>query len=343
MLKISVIIKTLNEENNVDRAIKSALKAVAPFGGEVIVADSASADGTVGRAMKFPVVIVQLGRPDERCCGIGPQLGYEHSKGEYIYVLDGDMELDAAFIAEAINLLDRDPTVAGVGGYVHEMRIGNLEFEGRVRRQHRRQSKQPSDVDSLSGGGLYRRVAIEQAGYLSDRNLHSYEEYDLGARLRASKWRLVRLPTHAADHYSHPMKTYRLLWSRIRSGYILGVGELLRAAIAGRYLNIALRELRVLQIAIAVWPYWIVTAFVAWWMPSGGWTLGVLLLALLLPLAAMAIRTRSVELGFHSVMLWYVSAVGLACGVVRKRKPPAAGIKSRTLRTACSHAGPMFP
>jgi GT2 family glycosyltransferase len=331
MVKISVIIKTLNEENNVERAIESSLAAVAPYGGEVIVADSASTDRTIERALKFPVVIVQLDRSDERCCGVGPQLGYQHSKGEYVYILDGDMALDSTFIAQAVQLLDRDPTVAGVGGYVREMRIANLEFEARARRQHRRLAKETSDVEALSGGGLYRRAAIDEVGYFSDRNLHSFEEYDLGARLRARDWRLVRIKSHAADHYSYAMKTTRLLLSRIRSGYILGVGELLRSAVAGGYLKNALFELQALRVAIGVWIYWMAALSIVSYAPSGRWTAALSLLAVLLPLAAMALRTRSLKLGFHSVLLWHVSAIGLILGLVRKRCSPLQPIESRTI------------
>ncbi len=94
MVKISVIIKTLNEEASISRAIASALDAVAPHGGEVIVADSGSTDRTVETAMSFPILLVQLANPRERCCGVGAQLGFQHSSGRYIYVLDGDMDLD---------------------------------------------------------------------------------------------------------------------------------------------------------------------------------------------------------------------------------------------------------
>ena len=46
-LLVSVIIKALNEEKHIARAIESALRAVSTVGGEVILADSASTDRTV--------------------------------------------------------------------------------------------------------------------------------------------------------------------------------------------------------------------------------------------------------------------------------------------------------
>jgi glycosyltransferase involved in cell wall biosynthesis len=180
MIKISIIIKTLNEEANVEKAIESALAAIAGYEGEVIVSDSASTDRTVAIATRFPTSVVVLEDASERRCGVGPQLGFQHSKGEYVYILDGDMELDAGFIKRAIAILDEQKEVAGVGGYIHEMRTDNLELQGRIKRFQRARRKGRLDVDCLNGGGLYRRAAILRVGYFSDRNLHAFEEYDLG-------------------------------------------------------------------------------------------------------------------------------------------------------------------
>ena len=332
MAKLSVIIKTLNEEANIERAIVSSLKAVIPYGGEVIVADSASTDSTVELAMKFPVTVVQLARPNDRCCGVGAQLGYQHSRGEFVYILDGDMELDAAFVDSAMLLMDRDPSLAGIGGQIREMRIQNLELKSRSRRQHRRRSNGQPEVDALAGGGLYRRAAVEDAGYLTDRNLHSFEEYDLGARLRKKGWGLTRLPLHSADHYSYPMTTTQLLWSRMKSGYVLGIGELLRAAVEGRYVRQALIELNAPRLALGIFPYWIVVALLSFWFRSDGLGLVIFSLGVMLPVAAMAIRTRSIALGLYSVLFWNVAAFGLIFGVLRRRTEPTDRIGSRTMQ-----------
>jgi glycosyltransferase involved in cell wall biosynthesis len=301
MTKVSVIIKALNEEENIAKAIESSLAAVAPYQGEVIVADSGSTDRTVEIASQYPIILAQLGDPTERCCGISPQLGYQHSRGQYVYILDGDMDLDAAFLALAIERLDADARIAGVGGFVREMRIANIEFESRLKRQLRRQVKHESRVDCLNGGGLYRRAAIEEVSYISDRNLHTYEEFDLGVRLRAKDWELIRLDDHAADHYGYRFNTYRLIWHRARSGYILGAGDILRAAISGRFVGEALARLPGLRVALFVWLYWAAACVVA----------------------AIA----------HSVMLWHLNAVGLLIGFLRPRQNPIEPINSRLLKT----------
>jgi exopolysaccharide production protein ExoZ len=188
--RVSVVIKALNEEKRIEATVESALRAVAGVGGEVILADSYSSDRTVELAGAYPIRIVQLANPEERCCGAGPQLGYQHSRGDFVYILDGDMQMREGFLEQALAFLDTHADVAGVGGRVVEQNTESLEYMARGERASAH--LQPGNVDRLDGGGLYRRSAIEAAGYFSDRNLHSYEEFDLAIRLRALGWRLWR-------------------------------------------------------------------------------------------------------------------------------------------------------
>jgi glycosyltransferase involved in cell wall biosynthesis len=336
MTKVSIIIKTLNEEPNIARAIESALTAAAPYGGEVIVADSGSTDRTIDLAMRYPILVVQVGRFEERRCGLGPQLGYQHSSGEYIYVLDGDMDLKAHFLQQAIELLDHQPSIAGVGGFVREMRLNNLEFENRTRHFLRCQIENGADVDCLTGGGLYRRSAIEHVHYLSDRNLHGFEEYDLGARLRLRGWRLIRLQSHAVDHYSYQLNTYHLLWLRVRAGRLLALGEILRAAAHGQYLRGAVVELRPIRFALGTLFFWVFVCLLASAASSGGLLVAFLALSAMSPIAAMTIRSGSLASGVYSVAVWHLTALSLLLGLVCARKPPATFIKSRILRMACT-------
>ncbi len=332
MIRVSIIIKTLNEEKNIRRAIESSLDAVAARGGEVVIADSASTDRTIEIAKQFPVTIVQIKNPDERCCGIGPQLGYQYTRGDYVYILDGDMELKAPFLQRAIEILDSEPDVAGVGGYIHEMRVENLEVQGRVKRFQRFRLNQPPRVECLNGGGLYRRAAIEDVGYLSDRNLHAFEEYDLGARLRVKGWRLVLLEDRAVDHYSYAMSSTSLMWHRMRSGRYISPGELLRAAIASHYVGRISQEVRVAQLAVGVWLYWLMVILASRWVPGTAWIVALFLFALVAPMVGMGIRQKSLMLGVYSILTWHFNAVGFLIGLSRRRRPALDRIDSQVLQ-----------
>jgi GT2 family glycosyltransferase len=330
---VSVIIKAFNERAGISRAVDSALAAVAMVGGEVVLADSASTDGTPQEAARFPIRIVQLAHPDERCCGIGPQIGYAYAKGEYVYLMDGDMVLEPGFLPRALAFLAQHPEVAGVGGRVVERHLESLEFRERHERAQRSEAhRAPGPVDRLDGGGLYRRVAIEEVGYLSDRNLHSYEEFDLAVRLRARGWRLWRLPCDAVAHQGHQAPALRLLWRRWTSGYACGIGELVRAAAGRPWWRLVLRDLRELRLYAAVWGWWITLGLVllaAAWDARAVPPFGALLL---LPWLVVSLRKRSLARGTYAVAAWCVHAAGLARGVCRTRRDPQAPIAVRILR-----------
>lgn len=338
-MKISVIIKAYNEEANIARAIESSLRAVAPFGGEVIVADSISSDRTVEIAMRYPIKVVQLEHASERCCGIAPQLGYQHSSGEYVYVLDGDMDLDREFVKSAVDLLDREPDVAGVGGFIPEMRALNLQFQRRMKRVAQQRVAERKDAKCLSGGGLYRRSSIESVGYMSDRNLEAYEEYDLGARLRAKGWRLVHLPIRAADHYSHTLGTLRLLWYKLRGGAFLSQGQVVRTALLGNYLRRAFGDIFALRLSVVVWLYWSIALLALLILPYPLLVGGLALAAIGCLALALGVRHGSLSSGLLSVVNWHLLAFSALPGFFKRRRSPMNRIASRSLRDTPPAAG----
>jgi GT2 family glycosyltransferase len=333
VVKVSIVIKALNEESNISRAIESSLAAVADYDAEVIVADSVSTDGTIAVAKEFPASIVQLRHADERCCGIGPQLGFQHSLGDYVYILDGDMELKADFLKKAVAILDSEPDVAGVGGYIHEVRVDNLELKARLKRHSRVRRKNMVDVKCLNGGGLYRRTAIAAVGYLSDRNLYAFEEYDLGARLRINGWRLVLLDDKAVDHFSYELGTWPLLWHRLRSGRFLSSGQLFRAAVEGHYGGRILREVRTVLIDLGMWVYWACLLVASYELGARI----IIPLGLAAPLVLMTVRTGSFKLALFSVLTWHISAIGFVLGFFKRRKQPAAPVESTIIQHAPAH------
>jgi hypothetical protein len=77
-----------------------------------------------------------------------------------------------------------------VAGSVEMDDASNYEFKSRKQRLHLIYPH--GDTDHLGGGGLYRRSAIE-IGYLTNLNLHGYEEAELGIRLQAAGYKLHRL------------------------------------------------------------------------------------------------------------------------------------------------------
>lgn len=330
-IKVSIIIKALNEEANIASVLHSAIVAASAVEGEVILADSCSTDNTVEIAKKFAVKIVQLNDPAERSCGIGAQLGYQYAQGEFIYILDADMEISADFLIQAVALLKQDESLAGVRGQVEEMHLDNLEFQARVQRAPA--EIQAEEVNHLAGGGLYRRSAIKQIGYLTNRNLHSYEEFELGLRLRAAGWRLMRLPIASVKHYGHTMPAYQLLKKRWKSRYSQGSGEIVRASLGKSHFPMLLREMNDLWLYMLVVLWWVILLLI--FVMVRPWQLMVMLFVLLfvMPFAVMIIRKLDFSMGIYSVVaLQYLSA-GMLLGLIRKQKNPRERISSNVLQS----------
>lgn len=327
-MTVSIIMKTLNEERRIAAAIESALKALAAVGGgEVIVADSGSSDRTVEIASAYPVKVAQIEAPARPSCGLGPQLGFQYSEQPFVCLMDGDMLLDEGFLPEALAYLSAHPQAAGVTGHVVEMNVENLEFTRRVRRAS--PENRIGAIDRMNGGGLYRRAAIEQAGYFSDRNLHGYEEFDLGLRLRSMGWTLHRLDRPFVQHFGHTLNAYALLVRRWKSKYLRGVGELLRAAAGKPWFGLLLKELPELRLWALVYAWIAVMVALPFVLPSAALGLLASLALAAAVVGAMSLKQRSLSLGVYAVVAWLFHAAALPLGFLQARRRPDDWIESR--------------
>jgi glycosyltransferase involved in cell wall biosynthesis len=327
---VSIIIKALNEERHIAATVESALAALAGIGGEVILADGGSADRTVAIARRYPIVIVQLNRKQDRTCGSGAQLGFQYSRGQYLLLMDGDQQLDPGFLPAALESLRQSPALAGVGGVISEPAVVNEEYEQRNKRYD--PDRGPGPATRLHGSGCYRRTAIESLGYLTDRNLHGAEELDLGARLHAAGWTLAKLDRLLVRHNAHTGNAYRLLLRRVFSKNAFALGELFRAAVGRRHFWFLFRKDRQWLVWMVVTGWWIALALSV--LALSGWSAALAAGAiLLLPFAAMSLRWRSPRLALYSVTAWNVFSLCSWVGLLQPRTSPANWIDSTVLQT----------
>lgn len=327
-MTVAIGIKALNEAAHIDASLASARAALERVGGGIVVlADSASSDDTVTRAQAHPGVrILQLADPAQRSCGTGAQLAFQSVDADYFYLLDGDMVLDADFLAAGIAFLEANPRHAAVGGRVREANTDSIEFELRARNDRVKGSAVAGDVDRLDCGGLYRVAAVRQVGHFADRNLHAFEEFELAARLRAAGWNLARIDVAAVEHHGHVTGGYRLMWRRLRSGYAGGPGEVVRAAWGKPHWPQILRSFAQLRYSVIVYGWWfasLVALLTRYWI--------VLAVILLLPLAFLTMRRGTLRLGLYSLATWNMIAVGTLQGLVRPRRSVEAPVPARDL------------
>jgi glycosyltransferase involved in cell wall biosynthesis len=329
---VTIAIKALNEEKNISRALESAVSAIGAVGGEVLLSDSGSVDATVEIAMQWPVRIVQLSNPSDKCCGAGAQLAFQAAEYKYLYLMDADMVVHPNFLRAGIAYLEQNGRVAGVGGMLREQNTQNNQFKILAKSLQTHPDWLPGQVGRLDGGGLYRMSAIHEAGYFGDRNLHAFEEFDLAARLRSRGWTLCRIAEPAVDHFGHKAGSYALLLRRVRSGYSRAAGEVLRAALGQPHFGIVASDLTHIRngLAVLAWVGMLLAA-AAISMLNVSFLVALFVLAVL-PILLLSIRRRSLSLGVYSLASWLVSAIGMVDGFFRHRVDPRVPLQYTVLK-----------
>jgi glycosyltransferase involved in cell wall biosynthesis len=330
---ITIIVKALNEERHIEACLRSAQTALAGMHGligEVVLADSLSTDRTVEIAAAMGVRIVQFERIADRGCGAALQLGYQFATGRYIYVLDGDMQLVPEFLRAAYEYLQHHPDVAGVGGRLIDTATRNEA--DRKRNEYYETLRSEQVVSALGGGGLYRRTAIDQVGYLSNRWLPAFEEAELAVRLQAAGYHLIRLSEAAVYHSGHAETSAQMFQRLWRSRRIDASGMFLRGALGRPWFGATLKTC------------WFVFAAPAVYGLGALLGLVIVLLGLPVPLvlaaplvtwggvfAMLAWRKRSINLAMLSIVVWHVYLIGGLRGFLRTKPDPMQPILAKEL------------
>lgn len=330
-LRLSILIKALNEEAHIGACLDTALREAQAVGGEVILVDSLSTDRTLEIAKNYPVRIVQFERITDRGCGAAVQLGYQYARGEFIYVLDGDMMLEPGFITGALQLLDAQTDLAAVGGKLLDTHSTTAYDTQRIRLAS--QLIEATEVNELGGGGLYRRSAIESVGYIAHRGLPAYEEAELGFRLRCAGWRLLRQPEVAVRHTGHAETNWKMLQRLWRNGRAQANGMFLRTAWGHPWWQLTARK---------QWPVFftpavhLLCAIISTMLPEnlGLWPTRWVLLSSLVWMTiwlVMSARKRDFVLGGFSILCWHYFTVAALIGLGRNITDPNEPILAKEI------------
>jgi len=194
---VSIVVIGLDEGPRLPRALESARAAVAALGGdaEVIYVDSGSRDGSVERARATPGVRVAAIARAGASAARARNLGISLARGALVQLLDGDMELDPAWLPAARGAL-AEPSVAAAAGRLFE-RGASRSIWNRAFGLDWRRSAGPAET--VGGAALWRRdVLVALGGF--DEGLRVGEDPDLAHRARARGHALFVLDRPMATH-----------------------------------------------------------------------------------------------------------------------------------------------
>lgn len=212
-LLVSVVVIGRNEGARLQACLRSVQHA--DWRGvrhECIYVDSRSGDGSALAAAQqgAAVLVLEDGQP---CAAKARNLGWRAARGSHVLFLDGDTELEPAFVQQALHAL-RDERLCAAWGHRREARPARSVYTRVL------------DLDwiypvgrALYFGGdvLVRRAALEAVGGF-DETLNAGEEPELCARLRALGWEIEHIDAPMTRH-DLAIDTLRAYWLRAyRSG-----------------------------------------------------------------------------------------------------------------------------
>ena len=289
-------------------AIERALAGREWAGALVISAPSADAPPAMP-SPQWTVIAPPVTRP--LTPGAARMLGFAACGGEWVLFVDADVELDAEWVARALETAAREPALGGLWGRLEEWFVdGDREWPGspdlyRVGREERR-------VGYLATLAFYRRGAlIEAGGY--DARLSSEEDFELGLRIGRLGPELRSLGCLAARHWSAPRPSLAELGRRWRTGLCFGQGQVLRLYLGRSGLGALVRRQALNLATLGMWVLG-ATALAASLAARRPEPLFAWLAIPLAVLAAMSARKRSVRLAAHSLLAWSANGAGLAVG-----------------------------
>ena len=210
---VSVVIPTWNGRALLDVALESLERqSLAPL--EVIVVDNGSTDGTIEHLReRWPRVEV-LALPANVGFAAGVNRGLERARGEFIALINNDIELHSDCLRELAAGLEHDRGAASAASKMlrfdarsvidatgDTLRWSGIALQRGQGELDAGQFDRPECVFSAcAGAALYRRTAFEEVGMFDEAFFAYLEDVDWGFRAQLAGHGCAYVPTAIAYH-----------------------------------------------------------------------------------------------------------------------------------------------
>jgi GT2 family glycosyltransferase len=211
--RVTAVVLTYNGRELLDKMLPTLL-ALRDAEFEAVVVDDGSEDGTVEHLHeRWPQVRVIA---NQRNLGVAASLnrGVQAARGEYVALLNNDIELDPGWLAALVRSLDEHPEAAATTGKLLDFHRREIfEAAGDFMRWsgmsgHYRQGehvdgagKEPTAVFSpCAGAALYRRSAFDEVGLFDEEFFAYLEDVDWGFRAQLAGYSARYEPDAVAYH-----------------------------------------------------------------------------------------------------------------------------------------------
>lgn len=219
---VSLIIPSYNGKSLAIKLLES-LKKTTYKNYEVVFVDNGSIDGTYEYVKKHYPYVKSLKIEKNRGFTGGMNFGIKHSKGDYIVVMNNDMEFDPKWLSELVKVAESDKTIGIVGsGYTEKnidfVRLGYVESGNvllnfkpvDIPKKKYRNLPDLMKVDNTFG--LTRKKLLNKIGLFDEKFFIYWEEVDLCYRAKKAGYKIVAATKSIVFHGgSQTMKKYSYL------------------------------------------------------------------------------------------------------------------------------------
>lgn len=131
-MKLSLVVPCFNEEDNVEAFQEAVIAAFCDCGYdyEIVFVDDGSKDATMDKlrqlfcAQKCPVKVVRFSRNFGKEAGI--YAGIQHACGDYISLIDADLQQRPEIVRQMVSILEQQPEVDMVAAYQDRRNEGKV-------------------------------------------------------------------------------------------------------------------------------------------------------------------------------------------------------------------------
>lgn len=241
-MSISAVILSFNARDDLDRCVRSLIEVenLRPGQDQILIVDNGSIDGSKslvsGLVSNFPGLVEMIDLPANRGTTISRNLAFAKARGDYVLVIDSDLDFKHPVLQSLIAELALDPTIgiiaprlvfpsgeAQMSTDIFPTAIRKFERLFRLRALERLSLAteiEARNVDyAISAFWLMRRDLLEEVGCLDERIFYAPEDVDFCLRCWQAGRRVVYRPdlevVHDAKERSRSLKGLLFTWRHL--------------------------------------------------------------------------------------------------------------------------------
>jgi glycosyltransferase involved in cell wall biosynthesis len=206
---------------------------------ETIYVDSDSTDNTISIAKKYPVRIFRI--TGEVNAAIGRNVGAKNARGDILYFIDGDMELEPEFWKHVYDADSKKLIYPFISGFMHEK-----YYDGDFNYLYSLDEKIPAKPfykDVTGGFTIVEKALREKSGGMDERLIRN-QDVDLGLCISKLGFPVLKVTQFCATHHTISYFEKNRYWQFLFSKALLSPGLLMRKHLFNKsYLRVYRRNI----------------------------------------------------------------------------------------------------